>query len=124
MNVNCLSPWIRRALIAGGFGCGQPAHPLAKELAPLSGLHDDANALIEYGVISRSETGSVEKKRADDEEAQVRQVEVMVDEPGTLSPVPSLSGVDGLGSLVSVKTPFIHFDLTAAVRAATGRIDF
>ena len=116
-----LSPWVRRVLVAGGLGRGQPAHPIVKELAPLSGLHDDASALIEYGVVSRgSDAGSLEKKHANDEEARVGQVEVGM--PGTLSPVPSL-GADEVGTLVSVETPFIHFDLTAAVRAATGRID-
>jgi len=120
---NIQTPWIRRALVAGGFGCGQPSHSLIKELAPLSGLRDGANALIEYGVISRtSDNGSVEKKRAHDEEAHVTQVEV--GDPGTLSLVPSSGGTDQLGTLVSVETPFIHFDLTAAVRAATGKVDF
>jgi sodium-independent sulfate anion transporter 11 len=117
-----LSPWIRRVLVAGGFGTGQPSRPLVKELAPLSGLHDDASALTEYGVISRnSDTGSVEKKRLHDVEAHVIQVEV--GEPDTLSPVHS-GGMGELGTLVSVETPFIHFDLTAAVRATTGRFDF
>lgn len=122
MSAHCPSPWIRRVLITSGLGRGQLAHPVVQELTPLSGLHDDANALIEYGVISRgSDTGLLEKKHANDEEARVKQVEVGM--PDNLSPVPSL-GVDELGTLVSVETPFIHFDLTAAVRAATGRIDF
>jgi len=109
-------------LIASGFGTGQPSRPFVKELAPLSGLHDDANALTDYGVTSRnSDIASVEKQRLHDVEAHVMEVEV--GEPDTLSPVPS-GGMDEFGTLVSVQTPFIHFDLTAAVRAATGRVDF
>ena len=41
-------------LVAGGFGSGQPTRPFVKELAPVSGLQDDARALIEYGVIPRN----------------------------------------------------------------------
>ena len=107
-------------LIASGFGTGQPSRPFVKELAPLSGLHDDANALIEYDVTS--DIGSIEKKRLHDVEAHV--IEVEVSDPDTLSAVPSSGGMDEFGTLVSVQTPFIHFDLTAAVRAATGRVDF
>ena len=110
-------------LVVGGFGSGQPTRPPVKELAPVSGLQDDARALIEYGVIPRSfDTGSVEKKRLNDVEAHIIQVEVV--ETDTLSPVPSAGGTDKLGTLVSVETPFIHYDLTAAVRAVTGRVDF
>ena len=110
-------------LVAGGFGFGQPTRPLIKELAPISGLHDDATALLEYGVTSRHfDAGSVEKKCLHDVEAHVTQVEVV--ETSTLSPVPSVGGMEELGTLVSVETPFIHFDLTAAVRAVIGRVDF
>ena len=41
-------------LIAGGSGSGQPTRPFVEELAPISGLQDDARALIEYGVILRN----------------------------------------------------------------------
>jgi solute carrier family 26 (sodium-independent sulfate anion transporter), member 11 len=122
MSKYCLSPWIRRVLVAGGLGRGQPYHPVVNEFAPLSGLRDDADALIEYGVIPRTpDSGSAEKKHVKDEEAYIREVEV--GEAGTVSLIPS-RGEDELGTLVSVETPFIHFDLTAAVRAATGKIDF
>jgi sodium-independent sulfate anion transporter 11 len=119
---NIQTPWVRRVLVAGGLGRGQPYHPVVKEFAPLSGLRDDADALIEYGVIPRTpDSGSAEKKHVKDEEAYIREVEV--GEAGTVSLTPS-RGEDELGTLVSVETPFIHFDLTAAVRAATGKIDF
>ena len=49
-----LVPWIRRVLVVGGSSSGQPTCPFVKELAPVSGLQDDARALIEYGVIPRN----------------------------------------------------------------------
>ena len=113
-------------LVAGGLGIGPPTRPLIKELAPVSGLHDDARALLEYGITSRHfDTGSVEKKRLQDVEAHDAQVEVVeVVETSVLSPVSFVGGTEEFGALVSVETPFIHFDLTAAVRAVTGRVDF
>ncbi|TFK55266.1 sulfate permease [Heliocybe sulcata] len=94
-----LSPWIRRALVAGGFGTGAPASSLPREIAavvPFRGGYGetprtvpDPEAVIQEAPESRR-AGSIESSRSDD----------------TVAP------------LVPEDTPFFHFDLAEAVRAA------
>ncbi|EJF62428.1 sulfate permease [Dichomitus squalens LYAD-421 SS1] len=82
-----LSPWIRRALIAGGFGIGTPSSRVPIEIAPV----------VPY---RGGRTEFSERHKAPDLEA----IEETTKE--TESPI------------VPQDTPFFHFDLTAAVRAA------
>ena len=85
-----LSPWIRRGLIAGGFGIGSSSSNAPTEIAPV----------VPYRG-GRSQIG--EPSKAADIEA--------IEE--------SLQADGGDGSpIVPEDTPFFHFDLTAAVRAA------
>lgn len=95
-----LSPWISRALIAGGFGTGQPAaHNAQSDITSVvpfpEGYADQELAQatshgdIESAAVPRGESHNMPPKR----------------------PAP-------LDTLVSRDTPFFHFDLESAVRAA------
>ncbi|KAJ7172701.1 sulfate transporter family-domain-containing protein [Mycena filopes] len=104
-----LSPWIRRALIAGGFGTGVSASRVPREIAqvvPYRGLSDAANGneLYRLRQDSDAEVGEVGDSKLGEER----------EEPG--SPDPSV--VDGYAPVVETDTPFFHLDLAAAVRAA------
>ncbi|KAJ7046551.1 sulfate transporter family-domain-containing protein [Mycena alexandri] len=95
-----LSPWIRRALIAGGFGTGTSSSQVPREIAqvvPYPGLSDTANTPELYKQDSDAEVGDTK----------------LSGQPG--SPDPS---VDGFVPVVETDTPFFHLDLAAAVRAA------
>ncbi|KAG1903932.1 sulfate transporter family-domain-containing protein [Suillus fuscotomentosus] len=76
-----LSPWIRRALVAAGFGIGTPAVELLTKLHLFVGVED---------IEAHSES------------------------------VPPTSGTV---PIVPVETPFFHFDLTSAVRAAEAGVE-
>jgi len=95
-----LSPWIRRALIAGGFGTGDPIYTSnVREVAavvPYRGGQRDKTA--EDGRRSDLESGSYDKRPSRSRETAVY-------------------GEDGT-ALVPLDTPFFHFDLVGAVRAA------
>ena len=82
-----LSPWIRRALIAGGFGIGSPSSRGPIEIAPV----------VPY---RGGRTQFSEPQKAPDLEA--------------IEETPK----ETEGPIVPEDTPFFHFDLTAAVRAA------
>jgi solute carrier family 26 (sodium-independent sulfate anion transporter), member 11 len=90
-----LSPWIRRALVAGGFGgIGEPT--LAQEHAAVHDSYDKADS------------------EGDPESAGIRY------KPS--SPAGSHDKLDG-APLYPQDTPFFHFDLASAVRAAERRKD-
>ncbi|RPD65885.1 sulfate permease [Lentinus tigrinus ALCF2SS1-7] len=82
-----LSPWIRRALIAGGFGTGQPSSHAPTEIAPVVPYRGGRRQLSER------------QKQPDIEAIE----EVPKEEEAPIVPE---------------DTPFFHFDLVAAVRAA------
>ncbi|KAF8559502.1 sulfate permease [Imleria badia] len=87
-----LSPWIQRALIAGGFGIGSPAE-LPSEIAPV----------VTYGDVHRAVwKAHLETPRTDVE-----------------APSGSRDGerVSESTRLLTDATPFFHFDLVAALRA-------
>lgn len=90
-----LSPWIHRALVAGGFGTGTSSSSVPREIAqvvPYRGLHDDPAEL--HKLPSGSDAEASDKGRA------------------------SLESPDGYGPVIPTDTPFFHLDLAAAVRAA------
>jgi len=110
-----LSPWVRRALLVGGFGIGDGSH-IPVEVAPVVPAHDQ-----EYDQITddwRLHRGSVHQDlntSGDDLEGN-----------GDDKVNPSDGGRDGTefssqGPLVSTLTPFFHVDLPSAVRAAEAR---
>ena len=82
-----LSPWIRRGLIAGGFGIGSASSGIPTEIAPVVPYRGGRSQINESS------------KAAD-----IEAVEESLQAEG--SPI------------VSEDTPFFHFDLSAAVRAA------
>ncbi|OBZ75180.1 hypothetical protein A0H81_04563 [Grifola frondosa] len=86
-----LSPWIRRALIAGGFGMGTPASDVPMEIAPV----------VPY-------RGGRLEHTDDDKFGDLETADIDIQEtiPGEAAPI------------VPENTPFFHFDLVSAVRAA------
>lgn len=94
-----LSPWIRRALLAGGFGLGVSASRAPRDLA----------AVVPYrGGRSDIYTSGVELN----EDLEVGDAKKL-----------SASQVDEYGPIVLENTPFFHVDLQSAVRAAESGID-
>ena len=87
-----LSPWIRRALVAGGFGVGGPASSSITEIAAVVPYRD-------LQVIKALE------KTADVEETPVI---------NSFAP----SGSESSAPVVLENTPFFHLDIVQAVRAA------
>ncbi|KAF8803541.1 sulfate permease [Phlegmacium glaucopus] len=94
-----LSPWIRRALIAGGFGIGNSSAKIQQEIAAVVPYREDSTEVLGYVTENDVESRGIKKYQ-----------------PGTeLSPV-------GYAPLVSTDTPFFHVDLAAAVHAAESGI--
>ncbi|KAK0210542.1 sulfate transporter family-domain-containing protein [Desarmillaria ectypa] len=90
-----LSPWVRRALVAGGFGVGSLSSKIPQEIAAVVPYRDslrDRNNIIPESGPKDIESGN---KGSPTQE------------------VPA-----GFTSLLAAETPFFHFDLAAAVRAA------
>lgn len=112
---NILSPWIRRALIAGGFGTAVSERTIPMEVAPVFTHHlsgDDG-----------AYEGGPKPER--DQEIGIE----ALDEPG---PVPSsmhkaASDFESVSHRVvpvlSTDTPYFHFDLVSAVRCAEDAAD-
>ncbi|KAI0818831.1 sulfate permease [Irpex lacteus] len=108
-----LSPWIRRALIAGGFGIGRKGRTPA-EIAPVVDLGDVRN---------------VEDQDNDSDNATGEKIDL---ESNRQQPITELrrgsssSNSDAAityGQPISLEnTPFFHFDVVAAVKAAEGNL--
>ncbi|KAJ7721077.1 sulfate permease [Mycena maculata] len=95
-----LSPWIRRALIAGGFGTGASSSRAPREIAqvvPYRELPDNGPA--ELRNLPEPDTESGDMKIHEDPS----------------SPNPAQGGYE---PVIPTDTPFFHLDLAAAVRAA------
>lgn len=97
-----MSPWIRRALIAGGFGIGTSKITIPHEIAPV----------VPYRGGIRNDFISNEDHQPDDTEAQAVKHDNASQDSG------DHSGPTGSAPLYAEDTPFIHFDLAYAVRAA------
>jgi sodium-independent sulfate anion transporter 11 len=97
------SPWIRRGLIAGGFGIAQDERRRAGipiEIAPIVGpLKMDEDTEFAYRDLRRDQSK--------DAEAGIQQ-----------NTSASSSQTDFEGSVLSTETPYFHFDISSAVRAA------
>ncbi|KAJ7489929.1 sulfate transporter family-domain-containing protein [Mycena galericulata] len=97
-----LSPWIRRALIAGGFGTGVSSSRVPREIAqvvPYRGLQDGQPGEL-HNVPSEADIEAADSKGRDSPES---------------SPDPARGGYV---PVIPTDTPFFHLDLVAAVRAA------
>ncbi|EJD44033.1 sulfate permease, partial [Auricularia subglabra TFB-10046 SS5] len=110
---NILSPWVRRALIAGGFGIGEFDTRRAREVAPVVPARYEAFG----GAASESQTNdlharNVQQRAQDIEAAPASAVKGEFDtgsvDSATLDAVP----------LLDSDTPFFHIDLASAVRSA------
>lgn len=97
-----LSPWIRRALIAAGFGIGETWSNAPREIAPVVVLHDDDTDNQQEDHFRQTDLEASRKEKAKDSRS------------------PSLASEEDGGhtTLIPSNTPFFHYDLTAAVRAA------
>jgi sodium-independent sulfate anion transporter 11 len=99
-----LSPWIRRALVAGGFGYGTPHSTVAPEVAEV---------IPDYS----------EKEGRE----ELNRPRVDVESDGSIRTVTrqqeSRTELKGWASLLPQDTPFFHPDLSSAVRAAESGLD-
>jgi len=94
-----LSPWIRRSLVAGGFGYDHGSRPDSRR-------HDVATVPAPYD----SDSLHVGPSSTDIEAKETKEVPL---------PDPSYGAIDrGEASAVQVDTPFFHLDLAEAVAAA------
>jgi len=94
-----LSPWIRRALLAGSFGVGISLADACNEVAPVVPYRDGRRGKWD-------DEDDSQTPRDDDIEA--RAANTVVEERRSTENAP----------LISMETPFFHFDLASAVRAA------
>ena len=92
-----LSPWIRRSLVAAGFGYDLKSQALARP-------HDVAAVDPPYDILK---TGPSSK---DVEEGDTKEIAATDPSYGTIQ--------SGEASVVQVDTPFFHLDLAEAVAAA------
>ncbi|KAG8886508.1 hypothetical protein FRB97_003019 [Tulasnella sp. 331] len=106
-----LSPWIRRGLIAGGFGIASDERKrggIPIEIVPIAGPQkmEDPESEFYYDALREHPTDEEAAHITDDTE-QVQP---------NRSAASSLSDFEG--SLVSQQTPYFHFDISSAVQAA------
>ncbi|KAG8779455.1 hypothetical protein FRC20_003171 [Serendipita sp. 405] len=117
---NILSPWVRRALVAGGFGTGSGDHgavEVAPVVPPQNEDYADANQDWRYEPNSSHPKGSrpttsdkdVERGSEDEDKAAYHKQ----------ANNSAHSSVEG--PLLSTLTPFFHVDLASAVRHAESR---
>ncbi|KAG8979203.1 hypothetical protein FRB94_007116 [Tulasnella sp. JGI-2019a] len=111
-----LSPWIRRGLIAGGFGIASDERRrggIPIEIAPVAGPQKMEDADSEFYYDNLRERVPLDEEASNEDRVLPNQ-----------SAASSLSDFEG--SLVSRLTPYFHFDISSAVLAAekeTGRRD-
>jgi len=117
-----LSPWIRRALIAGGFGRGQDRSGGIIEVAPVVPPHDAAFAQrAEPGSPTSTEPGSPVSSASSPTESlkgphngpKNGETDLGKIEQGDLANGDRSTGV----SLLDRSTPFFHFDLADAIHS-------
>lgn len=116
-----LSPWIRRALIAGGFGIGERQLQKNFEVAPVVRYDDDANPADR----ERQRVGGLEGSRADSVASRAEK-DSSSDEGSLKHPYPgredeTLRGEEHVRPpstfLLDLSTPFFHFDLQDALNS-------
>ncbi|KAF8162980.1 sulfate transporter family-domain-containing protein [Crassisporium funariophilum] len=90
-----LSPWIRRALVAGGFGLGISSSKIPQEIAAVIPNREDPTELRHFELNDDLESVDIKKRRSGQD-----------------------SDIAGYAPLLSTDTPFFHVDLAGAVNAA------
>lgn len=115
-----LSPWIRRALIAGGFGTGAIRHGIALEVAPVVPTDD---ALSPADKARKQEEREAQASASSSSSASISGDEKQVYTPS------SLDGLEAQQArrrsdesqttlpLLDRATPFFHFDLADALHS-------
>jgi solute carrier family 26 (sodium-independent sulfate anion transporter), member 11 len=110
-----LSPWTRRSLVAAGFGRSSGSHPgLRHEIAPVTSFHDDFIADPEHTEADDSGKHAAHARTQDPESA----AETHSSSRSSSEMTYDSDSSEGEAALVPTATPYFHFDLTAAVRAA------
>ncbi|KAG9086861.1 hypothetical protein FRC07_012970, partial [Ceratobasidium sp. 392] len=101
-----LSPWIRRALVAGGFGTGEAGRTIPHEIAPVvpppPGQYTGPNDEYAGGNLNEPRTPEMDKKDLEGYPPNSR----------------ASSSTELEAPIVSRSTPYFHLDLNSAVKAA------
>ncbi|KAF9533410.1 sulfate permease [Crepidotus variabilis] len=97
-----LSPWIQRALVAGGFGFGR-AHATIREIAAVVPNHGNYRDPSGYDHDDLESSGDIKKRKS-----------------GASTSREYLPNSDSFAPVLSAQTPFFHIDLVSAVTAAEG----
>ena len=151
--VNITSPWIRRGLLAAGFGTGE-ANSHITEIAPVVSQHDRIHVIdeqkrlqerqekaqredIESGVLPTVESNNDPIKKVEfDSDDDIKDSSASSSINNERKNHNGGSGYDptegaGGNSVVSVPviwnhdlTPFFHLDISTALAAATGKADW
>ncbi|KAA1471250.1 sulfate permease [Dentipellis sp. KUC8613] len=110
-----LSPWIRRALVAGGFGTGRGASASPLEIAPVVPYRDgyEAPHTIRHRDRAHVDIEAVDPDAENDRDLKDGGGSDASDHDDAFGP-----RIGASEALLQVVTPFFHIDLTAAVRAA------
>ncbi|KLO18575.1 high affinity sulfate permease [Schizopora paradoxa] len=103
-----LSPWIKRALVACGFGTGEPSARLPAEIA----------ASQHYGGLENLTHGTITEENAHSDDPELGLKRDRDSGKFTTETTENAPKIDQYGALSSLDTPFFHFDLQSAVRAA------
>ncbi|KAI0807264.1 sulfate permease [Fomes fomentarius] len=111
-----LSPWIRRALIAGGFGVGNVSSHMHEEIAPVTRYHDQYIADPQHTSHAKSVHGQVHDPEVamGSASASIAAISARSSTEGTVQPAASSHSA----LIMLPETPYFHLDLTTAVRAA------
>ncbi len=116
-----LSPWTRRSLVAAGFGTSNSEHGIhvQPEIAPVTRYHDEYIADPQH---SAEDPNDAHPHLTDDPEAIIETPTPSSSRSSSEFTVNSMDVGGKIGGgrapLVQPSTPFFHFDLAAAVRAA------
>lgn len=117
-----LSPWIRRSLVAASFGTGSSEQTgIRHEVAPVTRYHDAYIADPQH--VSEVVADEANPKHINDPESII---EAPISSSSRSSSDLTIASIEpdttGFGAckapLVPTATPYFHFDLAAAVRAA------
>jgi sodium-independent sulfate anion transporter 11 len=111
---NILSPWIKRALVGGGFGKGTPAHRVVEisSVVPIEGQEDP-------NIIKEDEEYERRQAKKDEESDYIGPIPPKKPYlPGQLSVLSNHSVDSDIKVVYPTNYPFFHFDLDDAVRAA------
>lgn len=115
-----LSPWIRRALVAGGFGIALTEKERLRipfEIAPIVGSTALAQKKDKDGYVYTDLTQTKPVKDIEAGSGSADDIQQHSQIKGVNASAAS-SATDFEGSLVSTSTPYFHFDLSTAVLAA------